>query len=231
MPNVLRIDSTGNEVKQLQALLNKKLKPTPQLAEDGAFGPNTDKLVKKFQAINNLGIDGVVGPKTWAVLLGGAKPAAQPTVLVHVTPSSPWMRYAKDEINQKETKGNTHNPRIINYHATTTLKADTDETPWCSSFVNWCLIQADIKGTDSAAAVSWLTWGKNSNAQSGAITVIYNSAAANSSLTSSGNHVGFLVKETATHFFILGGNQSDQVKISSFPKSTWNLKGCRWPNT
>jgi hypothetical protein len=37
------------------------------------------------------------------------------------------------------------------------------------------------------------------------------------------------MKETATHYLLLGGNQSDQVKISSFPKSSWTLRGYRWP--
>lgn len=231
MQNELRISSRGNEVKQLQMLLNKKLNPTPRTIEDGVFGQNTDKFVKKFQAMNDLGIDGVVGPKTWAVLKSESKPGTKQVVLASATASSPWMVHARSEMNQKEIKGAEHNSRIIAYHATTTLRADKDETAWCSSFVNWCLKQAGIKGTDSAAAISWLKWGKVTNAQTGAITVIYNSKAANSSLTVSGNHVGFLVQETATHFFILGGNQSDQVKISSYPKSTWILKGYRWPNS
>ncbi len=230
MQKTLRPGSRGDEVKQLQALLNAKLTLTPKISEDGIFGPNTEILIKKFQAISNLGIDGVVGPVTWAALTGKSKPNENPAAIVPITSSTPWMTYARNEIKQKEIKGAEHNPRIIAYHATTTLNADKDETAWCSSFVNWCLKQAGIKGTDSAAAISWLKWGKSTNAQAGAITVIYNLKKANSSLTTSGNHVGFLVQETATHFAILGGNQSDQVKISSYPKSAWNLKGYRWPN-
>lgn len=230
MQKTLRPGNRGDEVKQLQALLNAKLILTPKISEDGIFGPNTEILIKKFQAISNLGIDGVVGPATWAALTGKSKPNENPAVIAPVTSSTPWMTYARNEIKQKEIKDAEHNPRIIAYHATTTLNADKDETAWCSSFVNWCLKQAGIKGTDSAAAISWLKWGKNINDQAGAITVIYNSKKANSSLTTSGNHVGFLVQETATHFAILGGNQSDQVKISSYPKSAWNLKGYRWPN-
>lgn len=64
MQKTLRPGSRGDEVKQLQALLNAKLTPTPKISEDGIFGPSTDFLIKKFQAISNLGIDGVVGPVT-----------------------------------------------------------------------------------------------------------------------------------------------------------------------
>ncbi|WP_224984859.1 TIGR02594 family protein [Geomonas agri] len=69
---------------------------------------------------------------------------------------TPWMGIARKEIGQKEVAGHRDNPRILSYHATTTLKATDDETPWCSSFVNWCLKQAGVKGTDSAAATSWV---------------------------------------------------------------------------
>jgi len=228
--SALHIGRRGGEVTQLQNLLNKKLTPTPRIKEDGVFGPNTDKLLKKFQAANNLGIDGIAGPKTWAALKDVTKPSPKLAALAVVPASAPWVSFARNEVNQKEIKGSKNNPRIIAYHATTTLRANNDETAWCSSFVNWCLKQAGTKGTDSAAAISWLKWGKATSAQSGAIIVIYNSKAANSGLTVSGNHVGFLIQETATHFVILGGNQSDQVKISSEPKRVWNVKGYRWPS-
>lgn len=139
------------------------------------------------------------------------------------------MRIAIKEKGQKEFKGKNHNPVIIKYHASTTLKSKTDETPWCSSFVNWVMQQAKIQGTNSAAAASWLNWGEKTTAKAGAITIIRNGAAANSSLTSSGNHVGFLVKETATHYELLGGNQSNMVRVTPFPKSSWTLRGYRWP--
>ena len=35
---------------------------------DGDIGPLTEEAIREFQAKNNLGIDGKVGPKTWAVL-------------------------------------------------------------------------------------------------------------------------------------------------------------------
>ncbi|KKK66354.1 hypothetical protein LCGC14_2964930, partial [marine sediment metagenome] len=40
--------------------------------------------------------------------------------------------------------------------------ASEDETPWCSSFVNFCVCEAGynpIKETGSARARSWLSWG------------------------------------------------------------------------
>jgi len=63
-----------------------------------------------------------------------------------------WLVIARGEIGQKEIKGGKHNPRILEYHATTTRKATTDEVSWCSSFVNWCMTQAGYEGTNSAWA-------------------------------------------------------------------------------
>jgi len=66
------------------------------------------------------------------------------------------------------------------------MGAAADETAWCSSFVNWVLRQAGIRGTNSAAAASWTSWGQSCHARVGAITVIFNSTAANSRLSRSG---------------------------------------------
>ena len=45
----------------------------------------------------------------------------------------------------------------------------------------------------------------------------------------SGGHVGFAVGQDDTHFFVLGGNQSDAVTIARVAKS--RLLGARWPAT
>ena len=58
---LLKVGSTGAQVKELQRLLS--------LREDGVFGIKTLKAVKDFQSKNRLVSDGVVGSKTWDVLL------------------------------------------------------------------------------------------------------------------------------------------------------------------
>jgi uncharacterized protein (TIGR02594 family) len=231
MTTTLRCGTQGGEVERLQKLLNQRLSPSPNLRTDGHFGSRTEAAVRLYQASVGLGIDGVVGARTWAALETGIVTNPAAAISVSATyPDAPWMAVAMREIGQRETLGTLHNPRIIEYHATTGLRATTDETPWCSSFVNWCLKQVGIIGSNSAAAASWLNWGQLANAQGGVITVIYNTKAAGSSLTASGNHVGFLLRETGTHYMLLGGNQSNQVKISSYPKSSWQLRGFRRSN-
>lgn len=229
MRATIRIGSRGADVQYLQNQLNKLLSPSPNLRTDGDFGMRTYKAVQRFQTLKNLGVDGVVGPKTWEGLKERIVPPPVANAPSVNSANTPWMTIAANEKGQLEVPGSLHNPRIVEYHAATSLQATNDETPWCSSFVNWCLKQASINGTNSATAASWVSWGQAASSQYGAIIVIYKPSAANSSLTSSGNHVGFLVEETATHYKILGGNQSDQVKESKFPKSSWQLKAMRWP--
>jgi uncharacterized protein (TIGR02594 family) len=140
------------------------------------------------------------------------------------------MEKAKTELDIHEYagsgKGHT-NQRIIEYFNTTTLHTDQDETPWCSAFVNWVITKSGRRGTNNAAAISWLKWGAHlSTPRYGAIVVIYNP---NHERGSSGNHVGFWVSETSTHFKLLGGNQGDKVKYADFSKKGWQIKGYRWP--
>ena len=134
-----------------------------------------------------------------------------------------WFDVAKGEIGVKEIPGETDNPRIIEYDKCTRLKATDDETPWCSAFVNWCVVQVGLKGTNSAAARSWLDWGVPIDTPKEGCIVILKRG-----LPPSG-HVTFFdsVCPDPHYLHCLGGNQSDQVKYSNYPIS--DVLGYRWP--
>lgn len=57
---ILRLGSTGEEVKKLQRFL--------KIDDDGDFGPKTEAAVKLWQKAHGLLDDGVVGPKTWSAM-------------------------------------------------------------------------------------------------------------------------------------------------------------------
>lgn len=63
---VLKKGMTGKQVKWLQTSLNKL---GASLIVDGIFGEETEKAVRKFQAIHNLKVDGIVGPQTRKAIL------------------------------------------------------------------------------------------------------------------------------------------------------------------
>lgn len=67
---VLKKGSKGSTVKALQILLIGYGHSCGKYGADGDFGGATEDAVEAFQKASNLGKDGVVGPKTWAKLLG-----------------------------------------------------------------------------------------------------------------------------------------------------------------
>ncbi len=133
-----------------------------------------------------------------------------------------WYNIALRELESgvSEIPGKKNNPRILEYHSHTLLHATDDETPWCSSFVNWCIEKSGLSGTRSAAARSWLKWGKQlEEPQVGCIVVFKRG-------NSWQGHVGFYHNETNNHILVLGGNQSNSVSIKSYPKP--DLLAYRW---
>ena len=59
----------------------KKLQEKLGLDPVGNFGPKTEEAIKAFQAKNGLTADGIVGDKTWNLIMGVASvtaPAAAP---------------------------------------------------------------------------------------------------------------------------------------------------------
>lgn len=129
-----------------------------------------------------------------------------------------YLEEALAWVNTKEVKGEPSNDDIIRFNTYTSLKATTDSTPWCSSFINFIVAQCGDKGTNSAAARSWLTWGKQlSSPTPGCIVVIDRKDANNPNAA----HVGFYVCDglDPKNILILGGNQSDSVKPAEFPRS------------
>ena len=138
------------------------------------------------------------------------------------TPLVPWLDVAIKEIGVKEyPDANNNHPRIQAYLATVNgldaIQKSTDETAWCSCFMNWCVEQVQINGTDSARAKSWGNWRKEvaiENAQVGDLAVFDRRSA-----TASGGHVGIVIEvnDARDEILVLGGNQSSSVSYSWYP--------------
>ena len=115
----------------------------------------------------------------------------------------------------KEIVGKNHNKEVLKYfseigHAWVT----NDETAWCSAFVNWVCKKAGLDYSKKLNARSWLTIGTPVTAPKlGDIVIFWRG-----SKTSWKGHVAFFIRETPNWIYVLGGNQSNQVKISAYPK-------------
>lgn len=122
-----------------------------------------------------------------------------------------WFAIAHGELGVHEISGPQHNPRVVGYFdAIGHHEVNDDETPWCAAFVGACLERAGIPSTKSAWARDYLKWGVSTTApQPGTIVVL-----------DRGNgygHVGFFVRRDREHVWLLGGNQNNEVNITSFP--------------
>lgn len=124
-----------------------------------------------------------------------------------------YMKIAMAELGQHEYEGAASNPRIVEYHSATSLKATDDDTPWCAAFVNWVLQQADEPGTDSAAALSFTKWGVKVNKPAYGDIVLFDHG-------NGRGHVGFFVGDKDGKVGVLGGNQHNSVNVSWYPKDT-----------
>lgn len=69
----LRRGDKGETVRAAQFLLNGRDCSVGIWGADGDFGPSTEAAVLAFQRRNKLDDDGIIGPATWAMLLGVSK--------------------------------------------------------------------------------------------------------------------------------------------------------------
>ena len=144
-----------------------------------------------------------------------------------------WLDIALREIDVAEFRGaDKHNSRIIEYHHTTDLKATSDEVPWCSSYVNWCMQMALVPRTKSAAARSWLAWGvPMARPATGAVAVLTRGTGPQPGpeVIDAPGHVGFYLGYAGLgRILVLGGNQGDTVSIELYPIT--RVLGYLWPS-
>lgn len=64
----IRKGSKGQYVTLAQTMLMNRGYKLPKYGADGSFGAETETAVKNFQRDWGLSVDGVIGPKTWAML-------------------------------------------------------------------------------------------------------------------------------------------------------------------
>ena len=101
---------------------------------------------------------------------------------------------------------------------------ENDEVPWCSAFANYICWLARLPRSKSLLARSWLGIGKGiflDDAKPGDIIVLQRGTGdqPGPENTTASGHVGFYAGRQSDLIEVLGGNQSDQVKISRYPKS------------
>lgn len=122
----------------------------------------------------------------------------------------------------QEVGGSVDNPQIL-----AMLKLDNDwpegdEVPWCSAFVNYIAWLLRLPRSKNLRARSWLTVGRGvsmDEVEVGDIIILKRGSGVQPGpeVIEAPGHVGFYAGRTGDLIEVLGGNQSDTVKISRYP--------------
>jgi uncharacterized protein (TIGR02594 family) len=169
-------------------------------------------------------IDGVWGPlsksaaNAWAAV--HFPPAPLDTATGILTPYAVAARY----LGVREIPGKKHNGTILNWLRRLQISIFDDETPWCSTFVNFCALEAGYERTGKLNARSWLDIGQTLTTQDcreGDVIIFERGTSGWE------GHVTFLVSYDRRRgtMICLGGNQSDEVNLATY--STSKLLGIR----
>lgn len=132
-----------------------------------------------------------------------------------------WITIAKSYEGVKEIPGTRHNQVILGWLKELKSWFTDDETPWCGTFVAHCLKNADRDIPKNwFRAKEWLSAGTAIPKPAYGCVVVFS--------RNGGGHVGFVVGEDEKgNLMVLGGNQSNQVCVSAFPKL--RVLGYIWP--
>ena len=134
-------------------------------------------------------------------------------------------------VGTKEVDGSTSNPQILAMLKLDDKWPDDDAVPWCSAFTNYVAWLLRLPRSKSLRARSWLLVGEVvelANAEPGFDVVIFKRGPGSQpgpDVVDAPGHVGFYAGVEGSKILVLGGNQSDSVSISRYPKT--NLLGVR----
>lgn len=116
----------------------------------------------------------------------------------------------------REVRGARANPVIVDMLRRLLPWAKSDETPWCSAFVNEVVYQCGGTPILNAAARSWLKVGRHMYKDwlPGDIVILHRG-----NPKSWTGHVGFYCRHNSRYVWLLGGNQGNSVSIRAYRRS------------
>lgn len=187
------------------------------LVVDGDIGRATIAALRDFQSNHDLRITGLADPPTIEALrrdaVEGEEPP-EPTL-------PPWMFELVRKMGLHEQRDNEE---LTAFLKTGKFLGDPKKLPWCGDAVESAFAKTlpnEKLPTNPFFAQNWKDFGTESDPITGAVGVIRWSANA--------GHVGFVSKATKTTISMVGGNQSNAITNSIFPRRVFIA--FRWPRT
>ena len=135
-----------------------------------------------------------------------------------------WLKIARRSLGTRELPGAPTAPRIARWLAALGAWWRNDETPWCGVALGAWVREAGLEIPQHYyRARAWMDWGQPLFLpQLGCVVVLERVG---------GGHVGLVAGvDRAGRLMVLGGNQGNRVRESSFPLSQYKVKAMRWPN-
>jgi uncharacterized protein (TIGR02594 family) len=121
----------------------------------------------------------------------------------------------------QEVAGKVDNPQIMSMLTLDMSWPTADEVPWCSAFVNYIAWLGRAPRSKDLRARSWLEVGRSvapENAEPGDVIVLKRGTDDGPEVIDAPGHVGFFAGYSRPGFIeVLGGNQSNTVKVSAYP--------------
>lgn len=114
----------------------------------------------------------------------------------------------------QEIPGQEHDPTILGWFKDIGHKwVTTDETHWCSCFINWLAWSLRLEMSGELDARSWLKVGTPiTEPLKGHLAIFWRGDPGGWK-----GHVGLFLRIHGSQIWVLGGNQNNQVKLSQYP--------------
>lgn len=122
----------------------------------------------------------------------------------------------------EEIGGDLDNPQIMAMLKLDNSWPTADEVPWCSAAMNYWAWLCRAPRSKDLRARSWLTIGRGiplEQAEPGDVIVLKRGTDDGPEVIDAPGHVGLYAGRTGNLIEVLGGNQSDTVKVSRYPSS------------
>jgi uncharacterized protein (TIGR02594 family) len=172
-------------------------------------------------------IDGLWGPRTEGAILAIVKADGRTAIAASGSRNEtlPWMKLSWEMVGLHEIRDHTKLSKFLKSDGSTL--GDPAKLPWCGDAVETItkntLPDEPFPGpleTNPYWARNWVFFGREVEPTYGAYVIFSRGT---------GGHVGNLVGEDNSNFYVLGGNQSDSWCVVPIAKS--RMIGCRWPKT
>lgn len=189
-------------------------------APDGIRGEKTDRAVADFKRSIGMRPRPYLGPLTYKALFS-TKPKSKTAQAAQQSRGAAWMVHANAVRGVHEVRNYSRLKRWLSGSG----PYDWRKVAWCGAFVRtvFKMWNPSIEiPKNPLGARNWMKFGVACKPQLGAVLVFWRG-----SRKGWKGHVGFYVGETAHHYLVLGGNQSNAVTVSKIAKT--RLLGARWP--